>query len=148
MEIHHSIQICQSRTKIFNFMSDMRNHPQEEDSKVLLVEKITDGEIGLGTRFREVVQMFPLLNAKFINEITQFKPDEQIEITWHGSGMEGILRFHFDHCQGGTLLRVEESIYLKGVMKWVAPMVEKNFRSMWNQRFQGIRQAMSPGPEI
>ena len=66
MEIQHSIQICQSRTKIFNFMSDMRNHPQEEDSKVLLVEKITDGEIGLGTRFREVVQMFPLLKCIFM----------------------------------------------------------------------------------
>jgi hypothetical protein len=142
MEIQHSIQIGRSRIKIFKFMSDMRNHPQEEDSKVLLVEKITDGEIGLGTRFREVVQMFPFLNANFINAITKFEPNEHIEITWHGGGMEGVLTFHFDPFQEGTLLKVEETINLKGVMKLVAPMIEQNFREMWEKRLHGIEQVL------
>jgi carbon monoxide dehydrogenase subunit G len=142
MEIQHSIQIGRSRTKIFEFMSDMRNHSQEEDSKVLLVEKITEGEIGLGTRFREVVQMFPFLNASFINTITKFEPDEQIEITWHGGGMEGVLRFHFDDFQEGTLLKVVETIHLKGVMKLIASMIEQNFREMWEKRLHGIERVL------
>jgi hypothetical protein len=142
MEIRHSVQMGQSRAKIFNFMSDMRNHPQEEGSNVLLVEKITEGEIGLGTRFREVVQMFPFLHANFINAITQFEPNEQIEITWHGGGMEGILRFNFEQFQDGTRLKVEETIYLKGIMKLVAPMIEQNFRRMWRHRLRSIEQVL------
>ena len=129
---------------IFKFMSDMRNHPQEEGSKVLHVEKMTEGEIGLGTRFREVVQMFPFLHTNFFNQITRFEPDKQIEITWRGGGMEGVLRFHFDSFQESTILKVEETIHLKGVMTLVAPMIEKNFREMWQRRLQGIEQLLMP----
>jgi hypothetical protein len=120
-------------------MSDMRNHPQEEGSKVLLVEKITEGEIGVGTQFRELVRMFPVLNVNFFNEITLYEPSEKIEIVWRGGGMEGILTFHFDQHQGGTILKVEETINLKGIMKLVAPMVEGNFRDMWKERISGIK---------
>lgn len=142
MEISFSITIDRPRPSVFKFMSDMRNHPQEEGSKVLLVEKISEGEIGVGTQFREVVRMLPVLNASFINEITRYEPDEKIEITWQGGGMEGVLTFHFDDHQGGTLLKVEETINLKGVMKWVAPMVEGNFRVMWEKRLHGIERIL------
>jgi carbon monoxide dehydrogenase subunit G len=142
MEIQHSIHIDRPRSEIFKFLSDMRNHPQEKDSKVLLVEKVTGGQIGVGTQFKETVRMFPFLNVNFQNKITRFKPDEQIEITWHGGGMGGILTFEIDLYQGGTLLEVEETINLKGVMKWVAPMIEGNFQKMWEKRLQGIKGAL------
>jgi len=142
MEIQHSIHIDRSRSEVFRFMSDMRNHPREEGSNVLIVEKISEGEIGVGTRFREVVRMLPFLNVNFHNEITHFEPDGQIKITWHGGGMEGVLRFLFDHHQDGTLLKVEEIINPKGVMKLIAPMIEGNFREMWEKRLRGIERAL------
>lgn len=143
MEIQLSVFIDQPRSEVFAFMKDMRNHPQEENSKVLRVEKITQGEISTGAQFRERVRMFPFLNAKFINEITRFETHEQIEITWHGGGMEGVLAFHFDLHQGGTLLKVEEIINLKGVMTWVAPMIEENFRELWEKRLHGIERVLT-----
>jgi hypothetical protein len=143
MEIQHSIHIDRSRSEVFKFMSDMRNHPREEGSDVLLAEKISEGEIGVGTRFRDVVRMLTFLNVNFYNEITRFETDGQIEITWHGGGMEGVLRLHFDHHQGGTLLKVEEIINPKGVMKLVAPMIEGNFREMWEKRLHGIERELT-----
>ncbi len=143
MEIQNSIHIGGSRAEAFEFMRDMRNHPQEEDSKVFLVEKTTEGEIGIGTQFREMVRMLPFIKVGFINEISRIEPEENLEIRWYGGGMEGILRFHFDIHQGGTLLTVEEMINLKGVMKLIKPMIEQNFREMWEKRLLGIERALT-----
>jgi hypothetical protein len=142
MEIQQSIYIDRPRSEVFAFMSDMRNHPLEQGSKVVLVEKTTSGDIGIGTQFRELVKMLPLVNVSMLNEVTQFKSDEQIEITWRGGGMEGVLVFYFDPHEGGTNLKVEETVHPKGVMKWAAPMVERNFRDMWEKRLNGIKWAL------
>ena len=86
--------------------------------------------------------MLPILNVDFFNEITRYESDGKIEITWRGAGLEGDLTFHFGHHQGGTLLKVEETINPKGVMKLVAPMIEGNFSEMWEKRLLGIERVL------
>jgi hypothetical protein len=145
MEVHNSISIHRSMSEVFEFMSDMRNHPQEEGSNVLLVKKVTEGEIGTGTQFREMVRMFPLLNVSFFNEITQYEPDEQIEITWRGAGMEGILRFSFENYEDGTVIMLHETVTPRGVMKLFRSVVGKNFMDTWEKRLRGIQYFLETG---
>ena len=78
MEFRRMVSIARPVADVFAFMKDFENHPQEKDSKVLLVEKISDTSVGVGTRYREKVQMLPMLPMNFLSEITQFKPEEVI----------------------------------------------------------------------
>jgi len=139
MEIQASIPVERPPSDVFGFMSDMRNHPKEEGSKVLSVEKITEGVIGLGTQFREKVQMFPWINVSFANEITRFEPDLQIEIRWQGGGMKGLLTLECEAFENGTLLKIQETITPKGLMRLLVPVIRKNFSSMWGNRLRDIQ---------
>ena len=142
MEIQLSIVIDRPVLEVFGFMSDMANHTVEEGTKVLLVEKTTHGAIGLGTRFREVVQMLPLLRVEMINEITRFEPDESIEIAWNGGGMEGLLAFDFESKNGSTMLTMSETIHPKGIMNWIKPILQQNFHRMWTDRLNEIKRKL------
>jgi hypothetical protein len=139
MELQSSIHIERPCSDVFGFISDMRNHPKEEGSKVLLVEKITEGESGVGTQFREKVQMFPWINVSFTNEITWFEPDLQVEIRWQGGGMEGVLRLECEASENGSLLKLHETITPRGLMRVLGPLMRKNFYSLWENRLKGIQ---------
>lgn len=84
MDFHFSVLINRSAEDVFEFISDFRNHHQEAKSQVMQVEKLTPGPAGLGTRYREVVRVVPLITVEMISEISRFEPNDIIEMTWSG----------------------------------------------------------------
>ena len=143
MEFNLSIPIDQSPNVVYAFLKEAENHPQEEKSKVLLVEKITPGPVNIGTRYREIVQMFPFIRGEMISEVTRYEPNECIQLTWHGGGMEGVLTYSFESHNGGTRLILHETITVKGVMTLVKPMIQRMFHNALIKRLQGIKQVLS-----
>jgi uncharacterized protein YndB with AHSA1/START domain len=142
MEFHLSIEVDRPVTEVFAFLADMRNHPQEEGSKVLLVEKTTPGPVGIGTRYREIVQMLPLLRVEMISEVTRYEPNQRVEITWHGGGMEGVLAYSFESHNGGTSLALHETVTPKGLMRLVEPVVRRSFGQTLVNRLHGVKRTL------
>lgn len=142
MEFNLSIPIDRSPNVVFTFLREVENHPQEEKSKVLLIEKITHGPVNVGTRYREVVQMFPLIRGEMISEVTRYEPNECIQLTWQGGGIEGVLTYYFEYHNGGTRLILHETVTLKGVMRLVKPMIQRMFHNALVKRLQGIKQVL------
>jgi hypothetical protein len=99
-----SIHIERSPAEVFAFLRDKDRFPIEEDSPVLILEKITPGPTGVGTRYREVVQMLPFLRGEIRSVITRYDPDEYLEEDFWGSGMKGHLAYQFLLEGGGTRL--------------------------------------------
>lgn len=142
MDFNLSIPIDRSPNVVFTFLREVENHPQEEKSKVLLIEKITPGPVNIGTRYREIVQMFPFIRGEMISEVTRYEPNECIQLTWHGGGMEGVLTYYFESHNGGTRLMLHETITLKGMMKLIKPIIQWMFHRALVKRLQGIKQVL------
>ncbi|NIM95838.1 MAG: hypothetical protein GTO18_19225 [Anaerolineales bacterium] len=140
MEIDLSIEIDRTASEVFSFIKDMENHAQEEGTNVLRVEKITDGQVGIGTQYREVVRMFPFLQVDMFNEVTRYEPNEVIEFTWRGGGMRGVFAYYVESKNGGSNLRLHEKITAEGIMVLFKPMIHRTFQETMERRLVGIKQ--------
>lgn len=127
MEFRLSIEIDQPVSRVFEFLRDIHLHPQEEGSKVLVLvlDKITTGPVGLGTRFREVVQMLPWHQGEIISEVTLIEENKFLELTFHGGWMEGVLLYSFIDHSGGTTLKQHEYFYVLGALKIFSPLIKR-----------------------
>ena len=151
MEFRLSIAVDRPVAEVFAFLEDMRNHPQEERSQVILVEKLTPGPAGVGTRFREMVQTLPFVRVEMISEVTQHDPNERIEIAWHGGGMEGVLTYCFESQNGVTGLSLHETVTVKGLARLVEPLIRRTFERMLVNRLHGIKRVLesrNEGPPV
>lgn len=120
-------------------MSDFENHHQESNSQVLLVEKLTPGPSRIGTQYRETVQLLPFITIEMITEVTQMNPHKNLEFTWSGGGMEGVLKYHLDPRDDWTNLEFSERVIPKGIMKLVGPLIQASFHKMMVDRLDGIK---------
>ena len=147
MEFSLSVAVDRPVEEVFTFLEDMRNHPQEEGTQVILVEKLTPGVIGVGTRFREMVQTLPFVQSEMISEVTQHDRNERIEIAWHGGGMEGVLTYSFESQDGETSVSVHETVTPKGLMRLAEPVIRRTFDRMLADRLRGIKRVLESPKE-
>jgi carbon monoxide dehydrogenase subunit G len=142
MEFRLSLVVDRPVAEVFAFLEDMRKHPQEERSQVILVEKLTPGPVGVGTRFRELVQTLPLVRVEMFSEVTEHDRNERIEIAWHGGGMEGVLTYRFEPHNDGTGLSLHETVTAKGLARLAEPVIRRTFERMLVNRLQGIKRLL------
>ena len=142
MEFSLSIAVDRPVAEVFAFLEDMRNHPQEEGTQVILVERLTPEPVGVGTQFREVVQTLPFVQVEMISEVTQYARNERIEIAWHGGGMEGVLTYSFESQNGMTGLRLHETVTANGLMRLAEPVIRRTFERMLVNRLHGIKRVL------
>lgn len=74
MKIQASCEIAAPRAEVFEAFADLTNLANTVKA-ITQVELLTEGPIGVGTRFKETRVMFGK-EASEIMEITQFKPHE------------------------------------------------------------------------
>ena len=118
-----SISIKRPPAEVFAFLRDKDRHTQEKGSPVLLLEKTTPGAPGLGTRYREVVQMLPFYRGEILSEITRFVPDEFLEEDFWGAGMKGHLAYHFVQEGKGTRLVQQQTLHYRGALRVLEPLI-------------------------
>ncbi len=145
MEFERSISIQRLPQDVFCFLRDKDQFPQEADSPVLVLEKTSPGPAGVGTRYREVVQMFPLVRGTILSEIRRYEPPVHLEETFEGTGMQGSLTYTFQATQGGTLLIQQETVHFKGLLWLFAPILERMLLKKIEERLAGIKQILESG---
>ena len=127
MLVKLSIKINKPPSDPFNFLCDKDKFKQPSNSPVLLLEKTTPGPIGVGTRYREVVQMMPFVKRDFLSEVIRFEPFSVLEEKWKGGGMEGILTYFFNPIPEGTELIQHVSVKAFGLLKHFDSMMSKTY---------------------
>lgn len=146
MGFRQAIVIERAPAEVYEFMKEFENHPQERGSKVLRVERLTEGPVGLGARYLECVQLLPLASVEFISEVTRFEPPLRIVFQWVGGGMRGILSISIEAHNSGTLLAVEEEIIPQGILKHAKVILQAVFRQTWGKRLAGIKRVLESKP--
>jgi hypothetical protein len=140
-----SITIRRSPEDVFGFLRDKDKYPQEPGSPVLVLEQTTPGPAGLGTRYREVVQMFPFVRGEILSVVTCFEPGERLEEDFEGAGMIGHLAYTFAPEDGGTRLTQRETVRMRGALRLFEPLIERMLsRQLW-RRLEGIKAELESG---
>ncbi|MBN2149453.1 MAG: hypothetical protein JW726_18840 [Anaerolineales bacterium] len=125
---------------MFIFLRDKDLFPQKEGSPVLILEKITSGPAGLGTHYREVVQMFPFVRGEIFSQVTRFEPPEWLAEDFSGAGMTGHLEYQFLPEKDGTRLIQRQALHMQGMLQVFTPVVRWMLGRQLKKRLEEIRR--------
>ena len=143
-----SVVIRRAPMDVFAVLRDKDKIPQKPGSPVLVLERTTPGPVGVGTRYREVVQMMPFVRGEILSELTRFEPPEHLEEDFYGAGMKGHLAYEFLPEEGGTRLIQRESVQMQGFARLFEPLVAQMLGRQLRARLEGIRTGLDAGWSI
>jgi hypothetical protein len=139
MKFECSVSIHCKPVDVFVFLRDKDQFQQEPGSSVLVLEKTTPGPVEVGTRYREVVQMFPLVKGEILSTIQRYEPPCFLEESFKGAGMKGYLAYEFIPVEEGTLLVQRETIQFQGFFWLFSPIMERMLLKAVKSRLEGIK---------
>lgn len=144
------IRIDKPPGDVFYFLCNKDSHQQQKGSPVLLLEKTTPGPLGVGTRYREVVQMAPLIKSQILSEITRFKLASILEERWAGGGMQGVLTYFFHPVGQGTELVQQVTIETHWLLRPLNAVISKVYAKAAQYRLDCIKAVLETGqsPDI
>ena len=105
-------------SEVFAAVSDLTTFPSWNPTTKTAV-KLSDGEIGEGTRFEMSVKGF----GKQEMELTEFQKDQQVRVTPHSKMFSGGHRFIFTVDGGKTRIDHELEIDPKGIWVIFSPLM-------------------------
>jgi hypothetical protein len=140
-----SISIDRPPEDVFAFLRDKDKFPQEEGSPVLVLEMTTQGPPGVGTRYREVVQMLPFFRGEIHSVITRFEPPELLEEDFWGAGMVGHLAYQFLRQGEGTKLIQRETLSYRGALRLFEPVIRPILGRRLRERLREIKACLEGG---
>ena len=139
------ISIDRPPADVFAFLRDKDKYPQERDSPVLLLEQTTSGLPGVGTCYREVVQMLPFYQGEILSTITRFEPNEHLEEDFRGAGMVGHLAYQFIPEKCGTKLIQRETLHCLGLLRFCEPIIKLLLGRRLRERLEDIKAVLEGG---
>ena len=144
------IQINKPSVEVFQLLCNKDTYKQQNGSPVLLLEKTTPGPLGVGTSYREVVQMAPFIKSQILSEITRYEPYSVLEEKWAGGGMKGILTYFFHQVGQETELVQHVSIETHWLLRPFDTMISKTYSKAAQYRLEAIRTILETGqsPDI
>jgi len=120
--------------EVFDFVSDERNEPRY-NPQMTFVEQVSDGPIGLGSRFRAVVRSGGRAVPMEI-EFTAFERPSRLGSRATMSGMITDGELTFEAVGESTLMRWAWDVQPEGALRMLAPLVgwigDRQERRVWS----------------
>ena len=140
VHIEDQILIDRSVEEVFDFVADERNEPRY-NPQMRLVEKISDGPIGLGTQYRaEVVSGGRAVPMVIV--FTGYERPRRLASTTRLSNMDIRYTLTFEPASNGTRMRWVGDLEPKGVLRLMAPFVGWMGRRQELRIWTGLKQLL------
>lgn len=110
MDFELSAVVDRPLEEVFAFFRDVDQHAGQKGTIVPVYDKITPGPIGVGTRYREVVQLLPFVTGEILTEVTGYEPGRRLAYKSVALGMAGELTYSFEAAAGGTRVVQRQSL--------------------------------------
>lgn len=107
--------------EVFDFVADERNEPRY-NPRMVVAEQISEGPIGLGTRFRAELETMGRTMPMFV-EFTGYERPRRLASVTRSSMMETEGALSFDSVLGGTRMRWSWDVRPRGALRLMAPLV-------------------------
>jgi uncharacterized protein YndB with AHSA1/START domain len=131
--INGEILINRPVEEVFDFVADERNEPRY-NPRMLRVEKLSPGPVGLGSRFRAEMRTRPR-PMEMTTEFTGYERPRRLASTTRMSRMDIRGTLSFDPVPGGTRMRWSWELEPHGLLKLMTPLASpigaRGERAIW-----------------
>lgn len=137
--------------QLFDMLADSRNEPKWQPD-VRSVEKVTEGDVGPGTRFRAAYKGLGDLDV----QITEYERPNKLGFACTGSRVDMDVHFTFTPDGSGSEIGGTIDTELKGFSKLMSPLLPSKMKKQMAQRpaqmqagldaLYGPRGGAVPGP--
>jgi carbon monoxide dehydrogenase subunit G len=140
--LHETIETSLPVEEAFAFVADFANS-QHWDPGVATSERIDNGPVGVGARYRLGVRMRGRV-APMEYRITTFDAPRRVVLAGEGSNVSAVDDIRFAPRADGTGTRIEylADIRLGGWMRLVEPFAGGAFRTLAENAVRGMREAL------
>lgn len=137
VRVEGEIVINRPVKEVFDVVADERNEPRFNPG-MRRAEKISEGPIGVGTRFRaEVVSMGR--PVEMVIEYTGYERPRRLASTTHMSSMDIRYTLTFEPVPEGTWMRWSGDLEPHGIFKLMSPMVARLGRRQERRIWTGLK---------
>ena len=142
MQLALAVEIERPVSEVFAYWADLER-ASEWAAPVIERRKLTDGAVGVGTRFR-AVDRFPGQRVEFDLEITAYEPDEHMSAVW-SKPMEGGWDATFTEIERGTRLTMQAEMRPSGLMRLLSPIMGPWAKRQMRKDLQAFKQRLEEG---
>ncbi len=140
VRIEGEIVINRPVEEVFDFVADERNEPRY-NPEMRRAEQISDGPIGVGTRFRaETVSRGR--TVEMVIEFTGYERPRRLEEIAHMSSMDLQGSLTFDPVPEGTRMRWSWDLEPRGILKLMSPLVARMGRRQEQRIWVGLKHLL------
>ncbi len=124
-DIQDSVIISKPLEEVFSYAANM-NNATDIMQNVVAIEKLTEGPMQVGTKFKETREIRGR-QASSIIEFIEFLPNERYVVQSETNGLKVIYHYDFKPTvDGGTKVHFQGDIHTSGfVMKLTKPIIRK-----------------------
>ena len=124
----------------FAYVADFANS-QEWDPGVATAQRLDDGPIGLGSRFRLGVRLGRRVSSMEYR-ISVFEPPTRVVLVGWGSGVSAVDDIRFERLAAATALDYTADIRLGGLLRLVEPFLSGAFANIGRNAADGMRRTL------
>ncbi len=124
----------------FAYVADFANS-QEWDPGVATAERIDEGPVGIGARYRLGVHLGRRV-APMEYRISVFEPPYRVVLVGSGSGVSAVDDIRFQPVGTGTRIDYTADIRLGGVLRFVQPFLGRAFATIARNAAGGMRRTL------
>jgi carbon monoxide dehydrogenase subunit G len=138
--LHEIIETPLPIEDAFAFIADFANS-QHWDPGVATSERIDDGPVGLGARYRLGIRMRGRVTPMEYR-ITAFEAPRRVVLTGEGSGVFAVDEIRFEPTGSGTRIDYTADIRLGGWMRLIQPFVGGAFEKIAKDALGGMQRTL------
>jgi carbon monoxide dehydrogenase subunit G len=133
-----SIEIAQSPSRVFAFVSDLDNLPKIQ-SEVVQSTVLDPGTVDVGTRFEEVVKVGPRrVTARCV--VTEYEPESRMAFRAESNVVDYHARFLVEPAGEGSRVTIEGTAELQGVWRLMQPLLAADVRKGLKDELDAIKR--------
>jgi len=137
-----SVGTPRPRAEVFAYLSDFST-TRDWDPGVVEAERLDDGPVALGTRFR-VVARFLGRETELTYAVVDICPGELVTLRGENATVVSLDTMTFaDGWTGGTVVDYEADLALKGPLRVLDPLLALAFRRVGDRALAGLRAALA-----
>ena len=138
--LHEQVETTLPIEDVFDYVADFANS-QQWDPGVATAERLDEGPVGLGSRFRLGVRLGPRV-APMEYRISVFEPPTRVVLVGSGSLVSAVDEIRLERLATGTRLDYTADIRLGGILRLVEPFLGGAFANIGRNASDGMQRTL------